>query len=89
MYTEAQKSEIAEMLMHEGLAEIVTSSLSEQVAYLLAERAALMQKIQALENADTKTLSMKRTSMQATPDEKVSPFFRNVCYSYNLGFEAM
>ncbi|XP_066529291.1 coiled-coil domain-containing protein 30 isoform X2 [Hoplias malabaricus] len=46
---EAQKREIAEMLLQEGLAEVIPSSLSEQVAYLLAERASL------LEVVDTKS----------------------------------
>lgn len=54
------------MLMQEGLAEIMTSSLSEQVAYLLAERATLMEKIQALEDANSKTSFVK-----SAPDEKV------------------
>ncbi|XP_007251491.3 coiled-coil domain-containing protein 30 isoform X2 [Astyanax mexicanus] len=48
----AQRNEIAEMLLQEGLAEVIPSSLSEQVAYLLAERASLMEKLQAQEGAD-------------------------------------
>ncbi|TRY96540.1 hypothetical protein DNTS_008630 [Danionella cerebrum] len=41
---DAQRKEIAEMLLQEGLAEIISMSLSEQVAYLLADRASLLEK---------------------------------------------
>ncbi|XP_016296943.1 cingulin-like [Sinocyclocheilus anshuiensis] len=52
---EAQRSEISEMLLQEGLADIIPISLSEQVAYLLADRASLLEKIQSQENVDGKT----------------------------------
>ncbi|XP_016296888.1 centrosome-associated protein CEP250-like [Sinocyclocheilus anshuiensis] len=52
---EAQRSEISEMLLQEGLADIIPISLSEQVAYLLADRASLLEKIQSQENVDVKT----------------------------------
>ncbi len=48
-------SEISEMLLQEGLADIISISLSEQVAYLLADRASLLEKIQSQENVDVKT----------------------------------
>ncbi|KAK2874843.1 hypothetical protein Q8A67_021996 [Cirrhinus molitorella] len=51
---EAQRSEISEMLLQEGLADIITISLSEQVAYLLADRASLLEKILSQENVDVK-----------------------------------
>ncbi|XP_073682372.1 uncharacterized protein [Garra rufa] len=51
---EAQRSEISEMLLQEGLADIIPISLSEQVAYLLADRASLLEKIQSQENVDGK-----------------------------------
>ncbi|XP_026077696.1 cingulin isoform X4 [Carassius auratus] len=52
---EARRSEISEMLLQEGLADIIPISLSEQVAYLLADRASLLEKIQSQENVDWKT----------------------------------
>ncbi|XP_043107377.1 COP1-interactive protein 1 isoform X2 [Puntigrus tetrazona] len=52
---EAQRSEISEMLLQEGLADIICIGLSEQVAYLLADRASLLEKIQTQENVDVKT----------------------------------
>ncbi len=52
MLTEAQRSEISETLLQEGLADIISISLSEQVAYLLADRASLLEKIQSQENVD-------------------------------------
>ncbi|KTG40865.1 hypothetical protein cypCar_00020699 [Cyprinus carpio] len=55
MLTEAQRSEISEMLLQEGLADIIPISLSEQVAYLLADRASLLEKIQSQENVYMKT----------------------------------
>ncbi|XP_060765933.1 myocardial zonula adherens protein [Neoarius graeffei] len=76
---EAQKSEIAEMLVQEGLAELIASSLSEQVAYLLADQAALREKIQALEDRDSDTRNVQCAQKQRTPDEnaeKVTPLQR-------------
>ncbi|XP_077314047.1 coiled-coil domain-containing protein 30 isoform X2 [Lithobates pipiens] len=46
---EAQLKEVGEMLDQEGLSEIAQSSPSEQVAYLLVERATLLEKLEALE----------------------------------------
>ncbi|XP_053508360.1 myosin-7 isoform X2 [Ictalurus furcatus] len=89
VYTEAQKSEIAEMLVQEGLDEVMTSSLSEQVAYLLADRAALMEKIQTLEDGDSKTLNVKCTQKRRTPDdnaEKVAPLRGQSPWKRLLGF---
>ncbi|XP_036415041.1 trichohyalin isoform X1 [Colossoma macropomum] len=65
---EAQKSEIAEMLLQEGLAEVIPSSLSEQVAYLLAERASLLEKRQ--EAVDTNALQKcaQNTSPQSSEE---------------------
>ncbi|XP_053530050.1 myosin-3 isoform X2 [Ictalurus punctatus] len=86
---EAQKSEIAEMLVHEGLDEVMTNSLSEQVAYLLADRAALMEKIQTLEDGDSKTLNVKCTQKRRTPDdnvEKVAPLRGQSPWKRLLGF---
>lgn len=82
VYTEVQNSEIAEMVVQEGLAELATSSLSEQVAYLLADRAALMEKIQALEDADSKALNLKCPQKESTPDENAGKVrsLRNMCY---------
>ncbi|KAM9524381.1 uncharacterized protein ACWYII_043533 isoform 9-T9 [Salvelinus alpinus] len=41
---DAQMNEVAEMLYQEGLAEVIPSSHSEQVAYLLVERASLLER---------------------------------------------
>ncbi|XP_040182212.1 coiled-coil domain-containing protein 30 isoform X2 [Rana temporaria] len=46
---ESQLKEVEEMLDQEGLSEISQSSPSEQVAYLLVERATLLEKLEALE----------------------------------------
>lgn len=43
------------MLIQEGLADIIPISLSEQVAYLLADRASLLERIQSRGDADSKT----------------------------------
>ncbi|XP_039530226.1 trichohyalin isoform X3 [Pimephales promelas] len=51
---EAQRSEVSEMLLQEGLADIIPISLSEQVAYLLADRASLLEKIQS-QDVDVKS----------------------------------
>ncbi|KAK3512796.1 hypothetical protein QTP70_025354 [Hemibagrus guttatus] len=67
---ETEKSEIAEMLVQEGLDEVMTSSLSELVAYLLADRAALMEKIQALEEENSKNLNVQCTHKRRTPENE-------------------
>lgn len=41
--TDAQISEVAKMLYQQGLTELIHSSPSEQVAYLLVERASLLE----------------------------------------------
>ncbi|XP_070615078.1 coiled-coil domain-containing protein 30 isoform X2 [Erythrolamprus reginae] len=46
---ESQHQEVAELLALEGLASIVHSSPSEQVAYLLVERSSLLERLEALE----------------------------------------
>ncbi|XP_052547443.1 coiled-coil domain-containing protein 30 [Tympanuchus pallidicinctus] len=43
---EAQLKEVQEMLEQEGLSEIAHSNASEQIAYLLVERTALLEKLQ-------------------------------------------
>ncbi|XP_065594348.1 coiled-coil domain-containing protein 30 [Cyrtonyx montezumae] len=43
---EAQLKEVREMLEQEGLSEIAHSNTSEQIAYLLVERTALLEKLQ-------------------------------------------
>ncbi|XP_064894240.1 coiled-coil domain-containing protein 30 isoform X2 [Columba livia] len=44
---EAQLEEVEEMLEQEGLSEIARSNTSEQIAYLLVERTALLEKLEA------------------------------------------
>ncbi|XP_075045742.1 uncharacterized protein LOC142106647 [Mixophyes fleayi] len=46
---ESQLKEVEEMLDQEGLNEIANSSPSEQMAYVLVERATLLEKLEALE----------------------------------------
>ncbi|XP_069803523.1 coiled-coil domain-containing protein 30 isoform X2 [Dendropsophus ebraccatus] len=46
---ESQMKEVEEMLDQEGLIEIAHSSPSEQIAYLLVERATLLEKLELLE----------------------------------------
>lgn len=55
VYTETQRSEITEMLLQEGLDDIISISLSEQVAYVLADRASLLEKIQIQTDVDSKS----------------------------------
>ncbi|KAA0707496.1 hypothetical protein E1301_Tti016361 [Triplophysa tibetana] len=52
---ETQRSEITEMLLQEGLADIIPISPSEQVAYLLADRGSLLERIESRTDGDTKT----------------------------------
>lgn len=46
---ESQSKELAEMLAQEDLGEMGLSSPSEQVAYLLVERATLLERLEAAE----------------------------------------
>ncbi|XP_042622767.1 cingulin isoform X3 [Cyprinus carpio] len=66
---EAQRSEISEMLLQEGLADIIPISLSEQVAYLLADRASLLEKTQSQENVDGKTAQEPDVRKEQTSKE--------------------
>ncbi|KAL1021263.1 hypothetical protein UPYG_G00010900 [Umbra pygmaea] len=55
---ESQRKEVVEMLAQEGLGEIGLSSPSEQVAYLLVERATLLERLEASESRlDTQSLT--------------------------------
>ncbi|KAL2103733.1 hypothetical protein ACEWY4_000601 [Coilia grayii] len=55
---DSQRKEVVEMLEQEGLAEISQSSSSEQVAYMLVERATLLERLEAAERKlDTQTLT--------------------------------
>lgn len=47
---ESQSKELAEMLAQEDLGEMGLSSPSEQVAYLLVERATLLERLEAAES---------------------------------------
>lgn len=56
--TDSQRKEVVEMLEQEGLAEISQSNSSEQVAYMLVERATLLERLEAAERKlDTQTLT--------------------------------
>ncbi|XP_028849526.1 coiled-coil domain-containing protein 30 isoform X3 [Denticeps clupeoides] len=55
---ETQFKELLEMLLQEGLSEISHSSPSEQVAYLLVERATMLERLETVEKKlDTQTLT--------------------------------
>ncbi|XP_065506010.1 coiled-coil domain-containing protein 30 isoform X2 [Caloenas nicobarica] len=47
--SEAQLEEVEEMLEQEGLSELARSNASEQIAYLLVERTALLEKLEVAE----------------------------------------
>ncbi|XP_069040175.1 coiled-coil domain-containing protein 30 isoform X2 [Lepisosteus oculatus] len=69
---EAQLKEVEEMLEQEGLEEITHSSPSEQIAYLLVERATLLEKLEAAERKlDTQSLtgSLREVHLQEELDQ--------------------
>ncbi|XP_043531623.1 interaptin isoform X3 [Chiloscyllium plagiosum] len=64
---ETQVKEVEEMLEQEGLAEIAHSGPSEQVAYLLVERATLLEKLESADrNVDSQSVtgSIRETHLQ-------------------------
>lgn len=65
--TDAQISEVAKMLYQQGLTELIHSSPSEQVAYLLVERASLLETNEGPGNLtrDGSTASTLGTEAQA------------------------
>ncbi|XP_064153963.1 coiled-coil domain-containing protein 30 isoform X2 [Anguilla rostrata] len=68
---DAQLKEVVEMLDQEGLADISQSSPSEQVAYLLVERATLLERLEAAERkVDTQSLtgSLREVHLQEELD---------------------
>lgn len=64
--TDSQISEVAKMLYQQGLTELIHSSPSEQVAYLLVERASLLETSEALDKlaVDGNTASLLGTEAQ-------------------------
>lgn len=64
---DAQISEVAKMLYQQGLTELIHSSPSEQVAYLLVERASLLETSEVPDNltGDGNTASLPGTEAQA------------------------
>ncbi|XP_066547648.1 trichohyalin isoform X2 [Amia ocellicauda] len=72
IHQEAQLKEVEEMLEQEGLGEITHSSPSEQIAYLLVERATLLEKLEAAERKlDTQSLtgSLREVHLQEELDQ--------------------
>ncbi|KAL2090783.1 hypothetical protein ACEWY4_013046 [Coilia grayii] len=65
---ESQREEVAELLVQGGMDEMVAISPSEQVAYLLAERASLLERLQALE-----ALAVEKCSSSPGCPEKMDP----------------
>uniref|UniRef100_UPI00398E98D2 coiled-coil domain-containing protein 30 isoform X2 n=1 Tax=Pristiophorus japonicus TaxID=55135 RepID=UPI00398E98D2 len=69
---ETQVKEVEEMLDQEGLAEIAHSGPSEQVAYLLVERATLLEKLESAErkvDSESVTGSIGQTHLQVELDQ--------------------
>ncbi|GCC29093.1 hypothetical protein chiPu_0007530 [Chiloscyllium punctatum] len=69
---ETQVKEVEEMLEQEGLAEIAHSGPSEQVAYLLVERATLLEKLESADrNVDSQSVtgSIRETHLQDELDQ--------------------
>ncbi|XP_067873499.1 coiled-coil domain-containing protein 30 isoform X2 [Heterodontus francisci] len=69
---ETQVKEVEEMLDQEGLAEIAHSGPSEQVAYLLVERATLLEKLELAErkmDSQSVTGSSRETHLQVELDQ--------------------
>ncbi|XP_062316183.1 coiled-coil domain-containing protein 30 isoform X1 [Osmerus eperlanus] len=68
---ESQRKELEEMLIQEGLGEVGLSGPSEQVAYLLVERATLLERLESAERRlDTQSLtgSLREVHMQEELD---------------------
>lgn len=63
---DSQISEVAKMLYQQGLTELIHSSPSEQVAYLLVERASLLETSEAADKlaVDGNTASLLGTEVQ-------------------------
>lgn len=63
---DSQISEVAKMLYQQGLTELIHSSPSEQVAYLLVERASLLETNEAPDKlaVDGNTASLLGTEVQ-------------------------
>ncbi|XP_067826156.1 coiled-coil domain-containing protein 30 [Heptranchias perlo] len=69
---DTQVKEVEEMLDQEGLAEIAHSGPSEQVAYLLVERATLLEKLETAErkvDSQSATGSLLETHLQVELDQ--------------------
>ncbi|XP_046896092.1 LOW QUALITY PROTEIN: trichohyalin [Hypomesus transpacificus] len=69
---ESQRKELEEMLIQEGLGEVGLSGPSEQVAYLLVERATLLERLESAERRlDTQSLtgSLREVHMQEELDQ--------------------
>ncbi|XP_058858491.1 coiled-coil domain-containing protein 30 isoform X2 [Acipenser ruthenus] len=69
---EAHLKEVEEMLDQEGLAEISHSSPSEQIAYLLVERATLLEKLESAErklDSQSYTGSLREVHLQEELDQ--------------------
>ncbi|CAJ0936295.1 unnamed protein product, partial [Ranitomeya imitator] len=65
---DSQLKEVEEMLDQEGLNEISHSSPSEQIAYLLVERATLLEKLELLEQKmDTRSENLSDEKRQVLP----------------------
>ncbi|KAM6435482.1 coiled-coil domain-containing protein 30 isoform 2-T2 [Liasis olivaceus] len=66
---ESQHKEVEDLLEQEGLLNIVHSSPSEQVAYLLVERSSLLEKIEALEQELGASHCLGRACVASLQDE--------------------
>ncbi|XP_068183849.1 coiled-coil domain-containing protein 30 isoform X2 [Antennarius striatus] len=75
---ESQSKEVAEMLAQEGLGEMDLSTPSEQVAYLLVERATLLERLEAAERtleSQSLTYKLKEVQQQSSSQSPLKKLF--------------
>lgn len=70
---DSQISEVAKMLYQQGLTELIHSSPSEQVAYLLVERASLLESGEAPDRLTSDGNTAALLEMEAQVLETVAP----------------
>uniref|UniRef100_A0A3Q3GD19 Coiled-coil domain containing 30 n=1 Tax=Labrus bergylta TaxID=56723 RepID=A0A3Q3GD19_9LABR len=84
---ESQSKELAEMLAQEDLGEIGLSSPSEQVAYLLVERATLLERLEAVERrleSQSLTENLREVHQQQSPWKKLFGLRRSGQSKHNI-----
>lgn len=77
---DSQISEVAKMLYQQGLTELIHSSPSEQVAYLLVERASLLESSDAPDTLTSDGNTAALLEMQeAQVSRQTTPTMQNKC----------